>query len=454
MKKESEFPLATLYCDESGNTGPNLLSTIDPFFVYAWVLLTKEQEESIEQQISDLLRKEGLPSSTELRSVNMWQSSRGCYRMDEVLRAVHNAGGTIFITFSEKLFELCIFIIETYMDDPQNPKVIEQFRDITYKRLLANTIRNSISRDLLRLFLKACNADDIQTLKGFGLRLAKMLALHPDNRVSAAAPIIKSGIENIYRFGERIEKTPANIHLTTSHITVFSLPLLYIDDKLSQFQLKAKLVRDQDFQFGESLDLAYKMMLEKELGIRNVTSCEEGLSNQLRGLQIADLAAGITTRVLRAKYFRHSLKHYQWSIWKSLLGSLLFGSWSYQLTSDDCEVKITSLLKDIPDESWYKAPQVVDANNPASCSCGQIIPGGHLRDFYLHVLECHPDAHVMGFPCSFCKQLIPFGLVACHEILEHDINPPLHGASYGDLQKDYEVLQKVLKANIKIVFPK
>lgn len=86
--------LATIYCDESGNTGPDLLSKADPFFVYAWVLLTKEQETVIASQISELLKRENLPLSTELHSVTMWQSTRGRRRWDEVLRIVHNAGGT------------------------------------------------------------------------------------------------------------------------------------------------------------------------------------------------------------------------------------------------------------------------------------------------------------------------------------------------------------------------
>ena len=287
MKKENAFPLATIYCDESGNTGPDLLSKSAPFFVYAWVLLTKEQEEQITKEISELLIKENLPPSTELHSVKMWQSSRGCHRMDKVLRSVHNAGGTIFITFSEKLFHACVFIIETYMDDFQNPKVTGQYREIEFKRLLANVIRSSISQNQLKLFLQACKVDDVQTLKSFGLTLARMLAHHPDSRISATAQVIEAGIGNIYRFGRRIEDAPSNMHLMTDHIPLFSLPLLYIDQKLDQFQLKAKLVRDQDFQFGETLDFTYKIMREKEFGMKNVVSCEEGLSSLVKGLQLS-----------------------------------------------------------------------------------------------------------------------------------------------------------------------
>jgi len=44
-------------------------------------------------------------------------------RYDEVLRIVHNAGGNIFVTYSEKLFEVCVLIVETYLDPLHNPRV-------------------------------------------------------------------------------------------------------------------------------------------------------------------------------------------------------------------------------------------------------------------------------------------------------------------------------------------
>jgi hypothetical protein len=452
---DSGNEIATIYCDESGNTGPDLLSKSDPFFVFAWVLLTKDQEANVASKISDLLKKEGLPLSTELHSVTMWQSTRGLRRWDEVFRILHNAGGTVFITYSEKVFELCVFIVETYLDPDHNPEVRGHLPDIEFKRLLGNTIRSSISEDLLRFFLKACNADDIAALKSFGTTLARLLALHPDNRISSVARVVNAGLDNFYRFGERIQNAPANMHLTSGHITLFSLPLLYINEKLDNFQLKARLVRDKDLQFGEALDLAYKTLSELSPDLWNIVSSEEGKSSQLRGLQIADLAAGITARVLRAKYAKHSLKPNQWAIWKSLRGSLLWGTWSYQLTSNECEARLLPLWNDdYPNESWYEGEKAEVTNDLAKCSCGQTIPSRKLRDFYLHVLEHHPDSHVMGVPCSICNELIPFGLDACHQIIEHGIKPPFRGDFYGEMQSDYEVLQRVKKRGLKIVLPR
>lgn len=447
--------LATIYCDESGNTGPDLLSKAEPFFVYAWVLLTKEQETVVASQISELLEREKLPLSTELHSVTMWQSTRGCHRWDEVLRILHNAGGTVFITYSEKLFELCVYIVETYLDPDHNPEVRGHLLDIEFKRLLGNAIRSSISEDLLRLFLKACNADDIVALKSFGATLARVLALHPDNRISGVAGVVTAGLDNFYRFGERIQNAPVNMHLTSSHITLFMLPLLYINEKLDNFQLKARLVRDKDLQFGGALDFAYKSLSEVSPELWNIVSSEEDNSSRLRGLQVADLAAGITARVLRAKYVKSPLKPNQWTIWKSLRGSLLWGTWSYQLTSNECEARLLPLWNDnYPNESWYVREKADVTNDPVKCSCGQTIPSRKLRDFYLHVLECHPGGHVMGVPCSMCKELIPFGLDACHQIIEHGIKPPFHGDVYGEMQSDYEVLQRIREKGLKIVLPR
>jgi hypothetical protein len=448
--------VATIYCDESGNTGPNLLDKAAPFFVYAWVLLTKEQEDIIASQISDLLKKEKLPLSTELSSVKLLRSTRGCRRYDEVLRIAHNAGGNFFVTYSEKLFEVCVLIVETYLDPFHNPRVGEHLLDIEFRRLLGNAIRDSVSEDLLRLFLNACNTDDVDALRSVGSTLARQLALHPDDRVSHAAQVMAAGLGDFYRFGQRIQDAPKNINLRSSHVTVFTPALLFIDSTLDSFRLRARLVRDQDIQFGGVLDFAYEFLSQPPLQLKNIISSEEGISSQSIGLQVADLAAGITARVLNARYNRRSLKPNHWSIWKSLRGSLLWGNWSYQLTSDDCEARLSSLWE-FTDGAWYERGLAKEKNkvNPMRCStCGQIISGGRICDFYQHVLEYHPDGQLIGFPCDICGELIPFGLGACHKVRDHGIEPPLRGDFYGDMRNAYEVFKKIRERGMKIVVPK
>ena len=42
-------------------------------------------------------------------------------------------------------------------------------------------------------------------------------------------------------------------------------------------------------------------------------------------------------------------------------------------------------------------------------------------------------------------------LGVCHEVIEHRIEPPFRGDFYSDMHRDYEVLQAVLKAKVRIV---
>lgn len=77
------------------------------------------------------------------------------------------------------------------------------------------------------------------------------------------------------------------------------------------------------------------------------------------------------------------------------------------------------------------------------CQCGALMPSRRFRDFYSHVVECHPGGEVAGIPCQTCQQLIPFGLGPCHHYMEHDVRPPF-GPDFADqMQQDFIVLQKV-----------
>ncbi len=449
MNKE----IATIYCDESGNTGFELLSKSDPFFVYAWVLLTKEQDISIQNDISELLKNEHLPEDSELRSVDMWQSTQGLRRWNEVFRILKKNEVVTFITYVEKKFLLFANIFDTYLDSLHNPKAKDVYFDIDFKRFLGNTFYNVLSEDFLKKYIIAHNSGDIEILKKLGGTLARLLLLHPNKRISETAQIIFEGLDSLHLEYENIKSVPDNIHRLSPHIAIFSMPLLYISDQLASYQLKANLVRDHDEQFGEALNHASKIMSEVSTNEWNILSNNEDNSSKRRGLQIADLAAGITSRVLRATYFKHGLKTNQWNIWKSLRGSMQFGKWSYQLTSEECESRLLTLWNEnLPDDSFF-GEEVKTPDNFPECSCGQKIQSRKFRDFYEHVLECHPDSKLLGFKCQFCNEIIPFWLGAGHDIIDHKIEPPLNGNAYAEMQLDHEVLVKIKKQKIQIVLP-
>lgn len=442
--------IATIYCDESGNTGSDLLSKTDLFFVYAWVLLTKNQETLLASQLSLFLEKECLPLSYELSSVKLWQSSRGRRRWSKIMQLVYEAGTTIYISIVEKKFEICVRIASTYLDPDHNPKVDRYMMSIEFRRFFHNVIYSSISSELLTRFLRACHSDDVPELKRIGLILSRQLSLHPDQRVVHIAHVIMSGLDDIYRFGERLEGAPKNIHLSNCQVTAFFPSLIFLDSALGSHNLKARLIRDQDTQFGEILDFTYEFLSRSPSPMHNFIACSEEISASSIGIQIADLAAGIAARIFTAKVAGQNLKPNAWNIWKSLRMSLSRGNWSYQLTSGQTESKLASLWDFRYGPNYLNEATVADKNSRLKCSCGELIASGEIRDYYIHVMEQHPDGQVIGLPCRICNELIPFMMATCHEIIDHSIDPPFRGDFYFDMQKDYAVLQLIKISHLKI----
>ena len=156
--------VASIFVDESGNKFDEDMFKQSPFFVYAWLLLTEDQEDNINLRISELLHREGVPKGSELRAINMWTSARGLRRFNELMRIIHDSGARAYVTFTEKRFEICVLICETYLDYLENntnkfDKYLEHQKRI-FKRKLMNVIYHSVTDDFLNEFRDACARDD------------------------------------------------------------------------------------------------------------------------------------------------------------------------------------------------------------------------------------------------------------------------------------------------------
>ena len=385
----------------------------------------------------------------------MWASVRGLRRFSELMHIIYESGARAYITFTEKRFEICVLICETYLDYlANNTSKINEYLEhekCIFKQKLMNVVYHSVADDFLYEFRNACARDDSELLNKLGARLSNMLALHPDRDVSSTARMFMEGSKTPYRFGRRFPDGPKNLHLITSHLSLFSTTLIFFESELASHGLKAKIIRDQDSVHGEALDFVYGFMV-KELQLKNLVSCREKVSADSIGLQLADLVAGASERVLRAKIRKNNLAQINQSIWGSLRLSLALGKWTYQLASDSCEIALDSLW-DYRTLPQLYSNKTVDPKNPLRCSCGKLISSGKIRDYYSHVIGAHPTAEILGLRCQFCKKLIPLWLGACHDVVEHHIEPPFRGDFYGDMQKDYEVLQAILKSSIKIIEP-
>lgn len=364
------------------------------------------------------------------------------------MRTIQDSGARVYVTFTEKRFEICVLICETYLDYLDNDAA-EFDKNFKFKRRLMNVVYQSVTDDFLNEFREACIEDDVDLLRKIGVQLANMLALHPDPDVSKSAKMFAEGAKAPFRFGQKFPDGPKNVHLISSHVSLFSISLIFFESELESLGLKARIIRDQDSVHGEVLDYVYKL-LTNEVKLKNLAGCQESTSKTSMGIQLADLLAGATERVLRAKSHKRRLAQTNESIWATLRLSLVHGKWTYQLTSDYCETALESLwdYKSLPE---IRSNGAIDPQNPLRCSCGEVIASGKIRDYYNHVINVHPTGTVPGLKCQMCGKLIPMWLGACHEVIEHRIEPPFRGDFYSDMHRDYEVLQAVLKAKVRIV---
>jgi len=358
--------VASIFVDESGNKFDKDMFKQSPFFVYAWLLLTKDQEDNINLRVSELLHREGIPKASELRAINMWKSARGRRRFNELMHIIQDSGARAYVTFTEKKFEICVLICETYLDYLDNntnkfDEYLEHQKRI-FKRRLMNAIYHSVTDDFLNEFRDACARDNTELISKIGAQLANMLALHPDREISRTARMFSEGSKTPYRFGRRFPDGPKNAHLITSHLSLFSIALSFFESELASQGLKAKIIRDQDSVHGEALDFVYDFMV-KGLQIKDLIGCDEKVSADSIGLQLADLVAGASERVLRAKSHNKNLAQINRSIWASLRLSLVLGKWTYQLTSDSCEIALSSLW-DYGTLPESRSNETVDYNNP------------------------------------------------------------------------------------------
>src|SRR5690349_17912865 len=114
--------IVTVYCDESGNDGPNYLNPHQPFYVLAgWAVPDKRIVDAT--LAVERTRVRIVPDADELK-FKMFKKSEG--RREAVIALMSELGQLglvpIFV-FAEKRFCIAAKIVETFLDPYYNPLV-------------------------------------------------------------------------------------------------------------------------------------------------------------------------------------------------------------------------------------------------------------------------------------------------------------------------------------------
>lgn len=297
-----------IFCDEFGNTGPNLFDLSQPVFLYAFLVIARDHLQIVEAETRRVCETGQLDRS-ELKSSRLW--SRAIHRYSAIGEILAQHGAHACISVVEKRYQACSMIVETYLDPVFNEHVPVDVPQRLFHQTFADAAYDSLHDDGIKDFLAAVHADNPQMISDVGRRISGELRSHSNDLVKDAAVRMELRDDRVFRYCQRRPELPRNSHIPASQYAVFHPGIEKLDRALETLGAKALLIRDDDRQFKYLLDVVFsyaqklddmpevraygaQRQLSCILGCRNASSAEEF------GLQLADLAAGLFGRIVMA----------------------------------------------------------------------------------------------------------------------------------------------------------
>lgn len=184
---------AHVYCDESGNSGPNLLDASQPVYVLGGWVVPRQFVPRAEDAVRNLADRVGL-TGREIHGTRILRSPRGQREFTDFIRAMGKAGGAPVFNITEKRYWIAGKVVETYLDSFYNKRVPWEFyNDILAKQELAGEI-SQFHDEPLREFAAAYRAQDANRLERSALRFATLFELTGKPQL---ASWFRSSIDNL-----------------------------------------------------------------------------------------------------------------------------------------------------------------------------------------------------------------------------------------------------------------
>lgn len=174
----------TVYCDEAGFTGENLLHRQQPFFAHASV--AQEPREAAE--LVDRLKRDYRVQGRELKGRNLIRYSRGRRAIEDLISV---AGQSAQVVIHHKEYCLATKYFE-YAFEPLLSEVNSIFYGADFHKFVGNILYSQVllgherARELSRRFEKAVRTDDDE--------LRAMFSVHSPNDEDPIEQLIAFGI--------------------------------------------------------------------------------------------------------------------------------------------------------------------------------------------------------------------------------------------------------------------
>lgn len=153
--------LSIIYCDESGNSGPNYLDEAQPFYVLAgWVVPTDaitdvsvQLENLRASQVQGNYTPKGPLDAGEVKSSSLLKSGQGQRKLVDLFQKLAKLGCIPMYMVAEKRFCIAAKIVETFLDPEYNGAFAMRFTGETVTKIqIANDLYDHLPESTLRQF--------------------------------------------------------------------------------------------------------------------------------------------------------------------------------------------------------------------------------------------------------------------------------------------------------------
>lgn len=176
---EAAFTIHTVFCDEAGNTGSNLLDPSQPVYVLS-ALLTPPPGPSVLDEIVAQIKTD-YRIQGELKGSRILTSPRGWNLARDLVDAFAGASGVVSFIVAEKRYCVAAKAVETYLDADYNKRVSwDEMWDPERKQELADAIYGADDAALEAFGLAYKDRDAAGLLQALDLLTAEMRRLHHD----------------------------------------------------------------------------------------------------------------------------------------------------------------------------------------------------------------------------------------------------------------------------------
>lgn len=355
-----------LYADESGNTGPDLMSGGQPLGVTAMVLVDRNQERALAITAEEAVARARYTQPREFKYSGLSKNARGRRVLQEILESVHENGARVFFSLTEKRYLAASFVVETFLDPLWTDGIPVEMLSHVERRKAANLVYQACDDDLLAEFLAACRSTERDLIAAAGERVARRLELHPSEDGPHLANAVAIGLKNPFGWNAAPDAPPRS-HRPTPHTFAFLSLLSIADQFLRDTGDVAELIADEDAQFGPVLAEAFRLGRRADLfpsgvspygtpgPITQVRGREERRSDAEFGIQVADIVAGMIAAVAQADIAAKDLRELR-GLWMALRTSLLASTpSSFWQVSERVLAKLTRSFEELvpPRDGWW-----------------------------------------------------------------------------------------------------